>query len=73
MSGCTSRSLLGSCVHQESILNNVNDTNVSVVSKAKSFYLFLSQFSILCYKNSVGNIVQFIVVLLVVIEIGRIQ
>ena len=28
VSGCASRSLLGSYVHQESILNNVNDTNV---------------------------------------------
>ena len=67
--GCAS-SLLGSYIHQESILNNVNDTNVfCCVWIENPFIYFLLQFSILCYKSSVGNKVQFIVVLLVVIEI----
>ena len=70
VSGCASRSLLGSYVHLESILNNVNDTNVFCCVWIESpFIYFLLQFSILCYKSSVGNKVQFIVVLLVVIEI----
>ena len=40
-----------------------------IVSKTESFYLFLLQSSVLCYKSNVGNKVQFLVVLLVVIEI----
>ena len=41
-------------------LNNMNDTNVFCCVWIESpFIYFLLQFSILCYKSSVGNKVQF--------------
>ena len=43
-------------------LSNVNDTNVFCCVWIESpFIYFLLQFSILCYKSSVGNKVQFLV------------